>query len=183
MKLVRWRPDDLLNRVDDVVSVYGQAMGYSPELLQTRRGYIAAHVHRADFHAVATVEADDTLLGFGYGYRSGPGQWWHDQVRNAIRRDARKTWLTDCFELVELHVRPVAQGHGIGARQLQELLGQADQQTVLLSTPEADEATSRAWRLYRRFGFVDVLRHFRFPGDDRPFAVLGRQLPLDDRPA
>jgi ribosomal protein S18 acetylase RimI-like enzyme len=34
----------------------------------------------------------------------------------------------------------------------------------------------RAWRLYRRFGFEDVLRHFHFPGDDRPFAVLGRQL-------
>ena len=42
--------------------------------------------------------------------------------------------------------------------------------TTLLSTPEADEQTSRAWRLYRRFGFVDVLRDFSFPGDERPFA-------------
>ena len=41
---------------------------------------------------------------------------------------------------------------------------------MLLSTPEADEQTSRAWRLYRRFGFVDVLRDFHFPGDERPFA-------------
>ena len=38
---------------------------------------------------------------------------------------------------------------------------------------------SRAWRLYRRFGFVDVLRHVSFPGDLRPFAVLGRTLPLE----
>jgi hypothetical protein len=51
--------------------------------------------------------------------------------------------------------------------------------TTLLSTPEADEATSRAWRLYRRFGFVDVIRDFTFPGDLRPFAVLGRTLPLE----
>jgi ribosomal protein S18 acetylase RimI-like enzyme len=179
MKLVRWQPDDLLNRMDDVISVYGEAMGYSPELLQTRRGYIAGHVHRPDFQAVATLDADDTLLGFGYGYRSAAGQWWHDQVRNAIRREARKTWLTNCFELVELHVRPAAQGRGIGERQLRDLLQHADHATALLSTPEADEATSRAWRLYRRFDFVDVLRHFRFPGDDRPFAVLGRPLPLD----
>jgi ribosomal protein S18 acetylase RimI-like enzyme len=50
--------------------------------------------------------------------------------------------------------------------------------TTLLSTPEADEQRSRAWRLYRRFGFVDVLRDFHFPGDDRAFAVLGRTLPL-----
>ena len=59
----------------------------------------------------------------------------------------------------------------------------AENATTLLSTPEADEQTSRAWRLYRRFGFVDVLRDFRFPGDERPFGVLGRDLPLLPRPA
>jgi ribosomal protein S18 acetylase RimI-like enzyme len=151
-------------------------MGYSVELLQTRRGYVAGHTRRPEFHAVATLDSDDTLLGFGYGYRGQAGQWWHDQVRAALRREARRIWLTDCFELVELHVRPYAQGRGIGARQLAELLSATRQETALLSTPEADEATSRAWRLYRRFGFEDVLRHFHFPGDDRPFAVLGRQL-------
>jgi ribosomal protein S18 acetylase RimI-like enzyme len=178
MRLVQWRGEDLLRRLDDVISVYGQAMGYSVQLLQTRRGYVASHTRRHGFQAVATLGDNDELLGFGYGYRGGPGQWWHDQVRNALRRDARKTWLADCFELVELHVRPDTQGLGIGARQLRDLLSAADNHTALLSTPEADEATSRAWRLYRRFGFQDVLRHFTFPGDDRPFAVLGRTLPL-----
>ncbi len=89
-------------------------------------------------------------------------------------------WLTDCFEVVEMHVRPAAQGHGLGAAQLRLLLTMAVGRTTLLSTPEADEATSRAWRLYRRFGFVDVVRHFNFPGDLRPFAILGRALPLAD---
>jgi ribosomal protein S18 acetylase RimI-like enzyme len=80
---------------------------------------------------------------------------------------------------VELHVRPFAQGHGLGAAQLRSLLTMATgAKTTLLSTPEADEARSRAWRLYRRFDFVDVLRDFRFPGDERAFAVLGRDLPL-----
>lgn len=178
MRLVAWSPDDLLRRLNDVVAVYGEAMGYRQELLQTRRGYIGAHVRRQGFRAVATLTTDGRLAGFGYGYTSGPGQWWHDQVRAALRREPRKYWLTDCFELVELHVRPDMQGQKIGGRQLYALLTNAGQETCLLSTPEADEQTSRAWRLYRRFGFVDVLRHFNFPGDDRPFAVLGRQLPL-----
>lgn len=178
MRIVRWTGEDLIARLDDVISVYGQAMGYSVPLLQTRRGYIAGHTRRPDFLAVATLDDDDALLGFGYGYRGSSGQWWHDQVRGALRRDSRKLWLTDCFELVELHVRPDAQGQQIGNRQLYDLLNRAVEQTVLLSTPEADESKSRAWRLYRRFGFLDVLRHFHFPGDDRPFAVLGRQLPL-----
>ena len=51
MRLVAWQPDDLLRRLDDVVAVYGEAMGYRQELLQTRRGYIGAHVRRAGFRA------------------------------------------------------------------------------------------------------------------------------------
>jgi ribosomal protein S18 acetylase RimI-like enzyme len=176
---VAWTPEDLIRRLDDVIEVYGQAMGYPADLLESRRGYVAAHVRRQGFRAVATLDSAGQLLGFGYGYRSGSGQWWHDQVRGALKRDARKTWLTDCFEVVELHVRPAAQGNGLGAAQLRALLGMASGVTTLLSTPEADEQRSRAWRLYRRFGFVDVLRDFHFPGDDRPFAILGRPLPLD----
>jgi ribosomal protein S18 acetylase RimI-like enzyme len=178
MRLVAWTPDDLARRLDDVIGVYGQAMGYPPDLLEARRGYIAGHVRRPGFRAVATLDPGGTLLGFGYGYISGSGQWWHDQVRSALRRDARKAWLSDCFEVVELHVHPAAQGHGLGGAQLRGLLNMAAASTTLLSTPEADEQLSRAWRLYRRFGFVDVLRHFYFPGDDRAFAILGRNLPL-----
>src|SRR3954449_1399509 len=144
MRLVAWQPDDLLRRLDDVVTVYGEAMGYRQELLQTRRGYIGAHVRRPGFRAVATLTTDGYLAGFGYGYSSSPGQWWHDQVRAALDDQGRHYWLDGCFEVVELHVRPTAQGHGIGARQLRALLAMANGRTVLLSTPEADEEHSRA---------------------------------------
>jgi ribosomal protein S18 acetylase RimI-like enzyme len=183
MRLVAWQAADLLRHIDAAITVYGQAMGYPRDLLETRKGYVAAHAHRPDFRAVATLGDHDELLGFGYGYRSIPGQWWHDQVAAALRREQRRVWFTDCFELVELHVRPDAQGRGLGARQLTTLLTGVPQRTVLLSTPEADERRSRAWRLYRRFFFADVLRHFYFPGDDRPFAVLGRSLPLTEPPS
>jgi ribosomal protein S18 acetylase RimI-like enzyme len=181
--VVAWSGRDLVRRLDDVIAVYGAAMGYSADLLITRRGYIASHVHRRGFLAVASLDPASTLLGFGYGYHSEPGQWWHDQVRAGIPPPVRAGWLGDCFEVVELHVRPDAQGQGLGARQLRALLDRARGTTALLSTPEADENTSRAWRLYRRFGFVDVIRHFAFPGDSRPFAVLGRGLPLPSPPS
>jgi GNAT superfamily N-acetyltransferase len=173
MKLVEWGPDDFLRRLDDVVDVYGQAMDYGPAMLRSRRGYMATHVHRGGFRAVATLDHAGGLAGFGYGYTSVSGQWWHDQVRGGLRRDMRKFWLTNCFEIVELHVRPDAQGHGVGAAQLSALLERTSGVRALLSTPEADEQKSRAWRLYRRFGFVDLLRNFYFPGDDRAFAILG----------
>jgi ribosomal protein S18 acetylase RimI-like enzyme len=87
-------------------------------------------------------------------------------------------YLADYFELTELHVRTDVQGRGLGQALLRRLLDRADASHVLLSTPEAPVPT-RAWLLYRRCGFRDVLRHHRFSSDPRPFAVLGRPLPLD----
>lgn len=178
IRLIAWTPEDLQRRLPEVVEVYGEAMGHHGADLQSRVGRFAAHVRRPDVRGVATLTPEGRLLGFGYGYPGGPGQWWHDQVAAALDPEQRKTWLVEPFEVVELHVRPSAQGHGLGAQQLAALLRMATGRTALLSTPEADEQTSRAWRLYRRFGFSDVLRDFLFPGDFRPFAVLGRALPF-----
>src|SRR5919199_3807605 len=114
MRLVAWQADDLLSHLDAAITVSGLSMGYPRNLLETRKGYIAALARRPDFRAVATLGEDDELLGFGYGYRSEAGQWWHDQVAAALRRDQRHRWLSDCFEVVELHVRPDAQGNGLG---------------------------------------------------------------------
>ena len=47
--------------------------------------------------------------------------------------------------------------------------------SMLLSTPDHD---TRAFRLYRALGFRDLRRNYLFPGDARPFAVLGARLPL-----
>lgn len=201
VQLTRWSTWDFLRQLDNVLAVYGAAMRYSTAVMEPRRGFLAAHAQRRGFRAVASI-ADNHLIGFGYGYRSAPGQWWHDQVATAIAGSGRRGWLDDCFELAELHVTPAAQGHGVGYTQLQALLAEVPQRTVLLSTPELDshvmvplpagmsvEASlgapvaptplgARAWRLYRRLGFVDVARNFLFAGDDRRFAILGRQLPL-----
>jgi ribosomal protein S18 acetylase RimI-like enzyme len=86
-------------------------------------------------------------------------------------------WLGDAFELSELHVLPEYQGIGIGRRLLTSLAAGIPHSAILLSTPDTD---TRAFRLYRDTGFVDLARNYLFPGDARPFAVLGARLPLDD---
>ena len=92
-----------------------------------------------------------------------------------MTRSAAAEWLSDSFELSELHVLPDHQGRGIGRRLLTSLADGLPHRAVLLSTPDAD---TRAFRLYRDLGFVDLARHYLFPGDSRPFAVLGVRLPL-----
>jgi ribosomal protein S18 acetylase RimI-like enzyme len=181
MRIVRWTPAQARERMAEAMTVYAEAMGYAPEAGQQRAGFAVSHTRRPGFRAVAALgEGDDEgapgdLLGFGYGYAVAPGQWWHDQVGAALDPAAAEEWLRGCFELSELHVRPAYQGRGVGRALLESLVEGLPQRAVLLSTPEGD---TRAWRLYRSVGFVDLLRHHLFPGDSRPFAVLGVRLPL-----
>jgi ribosomal protein S18 acetylase RimI-like enzyme len=181
MKIVRLSPAEARERMPEAMSVYAEAMGYPAEAGQHRAGFALAHTRRPSFRAVAAlgdgdgVGAPDELLGFGYGYAAAPGQWWHDQVRAALDPQVAREWLRGAFELSELHVRPAYQGHGAGRALLRALVDRLEQHRGLLQ-PEGD---TRAWRLYRSIGFEDLLRHHLFPGDARPFAVLGVRVPLD----
>lgn len=173
---MRWGPAEFVARVREAMAIYAQAMGYPSTVVDNRAGYAMTHADRPGFRAVAALGPDESLLGFGYGYATESGQWWHDQVMKALDRAAADLWLRGGLELCELHVLPARQGEGIGRAILLTLLVDAPHPAVLLSTPEGD---TRAWRLYRSLGFVDLVRRHLFPGDSRPFAVLGARLPLD----
>jgi ribosomal protein S18 acetylase RimI-like enzyme len=179
-RFVEWSVDELRARLSEALNVYVTAMRYPPGTAEQRAPMWLAHLLREDWRCVAALDERDMLLGVSYGYRGAPGQWWHEQVRRGLAASAGpravEAWMTDYFELTELHVRPDVQGRGIGEGLLRRLLAGVAARTTLLSTPEG---TSRAWKLYRRVGFVDVLRDYRFTGDPRPFAVLGRTLPLE----
>jgi len=165
----------LRERIAEAMTVYETAMAYPPGTGAQRAGYAVAHTRLPGFRAVTAVDEGDRLVGFGYGYTTMAGQWWHDQVRLALGPDLAARWLVHGFELCELHVLPECQGRGIGRDILVTLVDLVDQRRVLLSTPEGP---TRAWRLYTTLGFVPLARQYRFPGDVRPFAILGAHLPL-----
>ncbi|WP_214368513.1 GNAT family N-acetyltransferase [Pseudonocardia sp. H11422] len=180
-RLVLLTADDLADRLAEALDVYVSAMGYPPGTARQRRTLWLEHTRRPGWRAVGWLDPAGSLLGIAYGYGGGPGQWWYEEVRRGLRSAApeQQAWLTDYFELTELHVRPDAQGARLGEGLLRALLADTGRSRVLLSTPEyGHRPPGRAWRLYRRTGFRDVLRDHRFTGDTRPFAVLGRTLPL-----
>jgi ribosomal protein S18 acetylase RimI-like enzyme len=164
----------LSDRLAEAMQIYVRAMGYPPGSGSQRGVHMLRHAKLSHFRCRLAQDPNGKMLGFGYGYTSLPGQWWHDLVRRAVREDA-DYWLREAFELSELHVRPDAQGHGIGERLLRSLADGLPHRTMLLSTPEGE---NRAWRLYRRMGFQDLARNHLFPGDHRPFGVLGAPLPF-----
>ncbi|MFC3849710.1 GNAT family N-acetyltransferase [Corynebacterium hansenii] len=183
-------------RLHEAVSLYVGAMGYDPSIVDARVRAWALARHEPGWAAVAAVAhpedvapedalADTSfpLAGIAYCQHGTSTQWWHVQVRAGMAE--RRTplhivsdVLGDYVELSEIHVDPRHQGGRIGERLLLELMRGRPERRVLLSTPEVADEGNRAWRLYRRLGFDDVLRHFHFAGDSRPFAVLGAPIPL-----
>lgn len=196
--LIDLSPDDMQRRLGDALAVYVDAMRYPRGTEQQRASMWIEHTHRDGWKAVAAVEAagadargpgDEVdfasapMLGVAYGYCGAPDQWWQQQVVQGMQRGgADNSDITDLmgsyFELTELHIHPSAQGRGLGEALLRRLLAGRREAHVLLSTPEINGESNRAWRLYRRLGFNDVIRGYRFSGDPRPFAILGRPLPL-----
>jgi ribosomal protein S18 acetylase RimI-like enzyme len=177
-------PGEFTARLDQLITVYAAAMRPPAEMLAGRRSIMAGHAVHPGFRALtATENGSGEAVGFGYGFRGAPGQWWHDTVAGALAAShgaaAAAAWLNDSFEVAELHVAPEYQGRGIGTDLLLRLTSGRPERTALLSTRDAD---SPARRLYRSVGFTDLLTGFTFfPGGDPPYAVMGAELPLRAR--
>ena len=188
--LIDLTPPRFRQRLGEALSIYVEAMGYPRGTEQSRAPMWSEHLHRPGWRAVGALLPNpdpaqpDSLVAVAYGYHGAAHQWWHQQVRDGMRRAGHspgqvEAVLGDYFELTELHVLPSAQGHGLGGRLCSRLLDGVTTDNVMLSTPEVAGEDNRAWRLYRRLGFTDVLRDFSFAGDRRPFAVWSRRLPLE----
>ena len=192
-------------RLSDALGVYVHAMRYPRGTEDQRASMWLEHTRRDGWKAVAAVEVPDPsdadtaadegtaqsaaqlstapIVGVAYGYCGAPDQWWQQQVVAGLQRvgaDGSRIaeLMTSYFELTELHIHPRAQGRGLGEALARRLLEGRGESHVLLSTPEINGESNRAWRLYRRLGFADIIRGYHFAGDPRAFAILGRSLPL-----
>ena len=198
--LIDLPPTDMERRLGDALKVYVDAMRYPRGTENQRAAMWLEHIRRRGWQGVGVVDVElaegaaapvpsaaelsnAPLLGVAYGYPGAPGQWWQQQVILGLQRGGLPPHeiaglMNSYFELTELHIHPRAQGRGLGEALARRLLAGRPEANVLLSTPETNGEPNRAWRLYRRLGFTDVIRRYHFAGDPRAFAILGRKLPL-----
>jgi ribosomal protein S18 acetylase RimI-like enzyme len=170
-------PAEFRPAINRFIAVYKAAMNPPERMLAGRESILERHAANPGFRAL-TAAVGPVLAGFTYGFHGAPGQWWHDVVAGALGVSAApgaRGWLTDSFEVAELHVLPAYQGGGIGRELLLRLTTGRPEATAVLSTADVE---SRARRLYRGVGFTDLLTAFRFSGGDPPYAVMGATLPL-----
>ncbi|MBA8953537.1 GNAT family N-acetyltransferase [Actinomadura namibiensis] len=180
-----------LRRLRPILEVYAAAMRPPPEQLPGRHTIMERHASYPRFRALVAERRPafpglpGTVRGFAYGFHGERGQWWHDVVHQALERRGgpghAARWLSDAFEVAELHVHPEAQGQGLGRGLLTGLCEGRPETTVVLSTLDGPE-DSPARRLYRSVGLVDLLTDFEFPGGGPRYAVMGGRLPLAPYP-
>lgn len=167
-----------------LVDIYITAMQYDPTMRDTRINVWRRNSLNLGFSAVCAL-IDDKVVGISYGFRGDQDHWWQHQLRRGLREQGGPTTaqidiLRDYFEVAEVHVMPGHQGYGIGRKMMEALLGDTPASHAILSTPEVEDESNYAFGLYRSMGFRDLLRSFRFEGDQREFAVLCAELPLDN---
>ncbi|OAI43587.1 hypothetical protein AYO38_10590 [bacterium SCGC AG-212-C10] len=161
--------------LEGAVRVYTDAFTQPPYNEPTRGNEIRArlntvHGARPGFRAFCAVLPGHEVIGMTYGYRSAPGQYWHELVRAACTPEQYRDWLSDAYEVVEVAVAPAFQRQGIGRRLLETLLFDCTESTMVLST----RVDSDAPRLYREMGF-EVLLEMRFTAGGAPFYVMGKR--------
>ena len=161
-------PDDLVARHrDEVGGVWTDATRQRLEDILPR------HAVRDGFRFLAARTLPGRLVGFAYGYRGEPGQWWHDLVAAAMDDELRRRWLSPGhFELAELHVHPEFRRRRIATRLHDELLAGIPSRTAVLSTQVHNEP---ARALYAGKGWEIVVPELDF-GTGVLYSVFARAL-------
>ena len=184
--------EQFIAELDALARVYALAMHAPAAELPGRVAIMERHATYPAFSAVAAVlprgwdqgqDDGQALIGFAYGFHGSAGQWWHDVVAGSLAArsggEAAGHWFGDSFEFAEVHVRPDHQARGTGRQMMHTLAAGRPERTAVLSTPDGH---TRARRLYRSLGFVDLLPAFSFPGAGPPYTIMGAVLPLRDEP-
>ncbi|MFC4007647.1 GNAT family N-acetyltransferase [Nonomuraea purpurea] len=181
-------PAEFIERLDTVIDIYTAAMNPPRDQITGRKTIMRNHGTYPHFQCYfaelrdispATGRPEPRIVGFAYGFRGAPGQWWHDVVSRALTerlgQQAADAWLGYAFELAEIHVHPDHQGKGVGRAMIRTLCAGRGERSAVLSTHDQPTA---ARHLYASMGFTDLLTKFVFPGGYENYAIAGRPLPL-----
>jgi len=172
--IVRLDPGQLEGELLEQVKDVHRRAGAGAATDDWARDWLPRHAERAAFRFFVALDGDAVAAGFAYGYTGGSGQWWTDRVAAAMDRGLRARWLEPPhFEVVELHVRPEDQRHGLGTLLLGRLLEGVPHSQALLST-QVDNRKARSF--YERLGWEVVVPELSFGPGYAAFCVYGKRL-------
>lgn len=152
VQLRRCGPTEAATMLDRLVEVYRDAR-QDPEFdgpLWTREAFLdraSSQVRNPGFELV-TGEVGGEIVGIAFGVPFQPGQWWAGKGTSPPPEVLAATR----FAVIELDVRKVWTGRGLGHALLDELLDGRPEEMAMLTTRPA----TRTRAMYDRWGWREV---------------------------
>lgn len=163
---------------EEIIELYSKIWKQSPFNfsqvdVDTFRAGFHKHSSREGFKLCIARGVNDELVGFAYGYRGLPDQWWYRNVSRVFLTHEIDEWMIDYFEFVELGVETENRGAGIGTALHNMLLEGLPHRTAMLSTQSENTA---AIRLYEKMQWLIVKSNIIFQGSNVPYVIMGKKL-------
>lgn len=173
---MQWRAlqdDDSLRAAAHISGVVFHAPPGPPAPEEQILAHLRRHMGYPGFRGVVLTTAGRDPVGFAYGYRSMPGQFYHTKLEAHLTPAQSREWLQDSFEFVELAVLPGHRRRGWGLRLHDALLADAVERTAILTT-EVENVAART--LYERRGWTTLAADFDPRGSGELFLIMGKAL-------
>jgi len=149
------------------VAIYASTWGHSWERAYS---FFASFVRYYPGYCGLVALCAEQVIGFGFGTRSLPGQWWHDQV--AAQVGYGHPALQDAWVLTELALASNYRNQGVGGHLHDELLRRQRHPRVLLSTQLHNVG---AQRFYQARGWVYLHPGFPFERGAPEYVIMSRE--------
>ncbi|RTR33993.1 N-acetyltransferase [Robertmurraya yapensis] len=134
---------------------------------------INKHACYEGFKGLKAKNLEGEIVGFAYGYTSSAEQFYHQKMVKHFSEDEVGTWLSDCFEFVELAVRPDYQRRST-ASQLHDLLLENNiQRTSVLTTGIRNEA---AIHFYEKKGWERIKDNVPVLSESNLQVIMGKNI-------
>lgn len=134
---------------------------------------INKHATYAGFKGFKAKNLDGDIVGFAYGYTSSAKQFYHEKLAKQLSDVEVRTWLSECFEFVELVVSPDYHRSGISSHLYDLLLENNEQRTSVLTTVVENEA---AIHFYKKKGWVQIKDNVPVTSDDNLQVIMGKNI-------
>ncbi|MBT2681620.1 GNAT family N-acetyltransferase [Bacillus sp. ISL-35] len=161
------KDEELLNQV---AILYQQVWAQEDLSIKER---VMRHAVYAGYRGFVAISSQGEVAGYAYGYSSLPGQYYHGLLSEALHPEEYQTWLTDCFEFVELGVLPAFRNQGLAKELVNRLLDGTGHETAVLTT-QLDNNSARG--LYKTLGW-EVIKQPFYPSEHaQPYVIMGKHL-------
>ena len=129
-------------------------------------------IQKEGFVFVGAQDSQEHLLGYAYGWASGPiTEPFVARLAEELG-ELNSEWLESCFYFADLGVLPSSQGRGLGRRLVEELMACVKAQRSLLLTHNVPTVASE---MYLRHGWVELKKDFK-AANDKLYRIMGKKL-------